>query len=840
MSAAASSAAELGRFGCDPSWSRTIDVPSHDGVSHRWHLLDRPGTDPAAPTVVCLHGNPTWSFLWSRLLTDLDPSIRVIAPDQLSMGWSERVGPRRYAERVADVVDLIRALGVIGPVWIVAQDWGGAIAMGVAVDHPELVAGLVLSNTGIAVPEGRRAPWLIRLAATSGVHRFATRDTALFVRGTGWLSGRRLTRLQRQGLALPYRTRSARRAVSGFVADVPFDDRHPSAATIASVAERVSALSIPVRLVWGSRDPVFNDDFAEDLRRRIPHAELHRLGRAGHLAVLETSVAPYVEVAIAEATTVTPGASQASVFSEIPPIWSEVVRQASLPTLAVSDAAANETATHAEFADRVARYATALSERGVKPGDRLAVLVPPSIDLLAVVYACWRIGAVTVVADRGLGLRGLGAAVRSARVAHVVGPGRAIAAARALRWAPRAQMLSLSSLAGAAPVGGLAKVDLPEPQPADAAAVVFTSGATGSAKGVRYTHGQLCAQRDALRAMYGIGNDDRFVAAFAPFAVFGPALGMVTGLADMDVTAPATLTASALDDACSRIGATMVFASPAALANVVRTASGPLPALGSVRLVMSAGAPVPIDTLRSIGRLCPSAALRTPYGMTEVLPVADISLPDREQVGAGRGVCVGRPVPGCEVRIVDVEPEAALTPLALGATGEVIVRSPWMSDGYDRLWLTQERARPVDIATGQTWHRTGDVGHLDERGNLWIEGRVQHVIHTPNGPVTPVPLEVAAEALGGVERAAAVGVGPAGVQQVVIVVERTGETKARRLAYEPASPTLAAAVRAAVAPLPVAAVWTTSSLPVDIRHNAKIDRTALGATMGRLLSGASR
>jgi acyl-CoA synthetase (AMP-forming)/AMP-acid ligase II len=369
--------------------------------------------------------------------------------------------------------------------------------------------------------------------------------------------------------------------------------------------------------------------------------------------------------------------------------------------------------------------------------------------------------------------------------------------------------------------------------------VVFTSGATGPAKGVRYTHGQLCAQRDALHRQYGITADDRYVAAFAPFAVFGPALGMVTGLADMDVTAPATLTAQALDDACRRIGATMVFASPAALANVIRTADGALPALASVRLVMSAGAPVPIATLRNMQRLCPSAVLCTPYGMTEVLPVADVTLADRELVGAGRGVCVGRPVAGCDVRIVELGgggSATALDALAPGRTGEVIVHAAWMSDGYDRLWHTQQAARPTEhLGDGtRTWHRTGDVGHLDADGNLWIEGRVQHVIRTPNGTVTPVPLEVAAEAVPGVERAAAVGIGPEGVQQVVLVLE-TGSTD-----DGPAPAALAASVRAAVAPQDVAAVWVSKQLPVDIRHNAKIDRTALGATMERVLSGSSR
>ena len=153
--------------------------------------------------MVCLHGNPTWSFLWSRLLAVLAPQHRVIAPDQLSMGWSQRIGPRRYHERVLDVADLLDALDVRGPVWLVAQDWGGAVAMGFAVAHPERVAGMVLSNTGIAVPVGRRAPWLIRLAASSGVHRLTTRSTPLFVRGTPWLPGGHLTRAQRRALAAP-------------------------------------------------------------------------------------------------------------------------------------------------------------------------------------------------------------------------------------------------------------------------------------------------------------------------------------------------------------------------------------------------------------------------------------------------------------------------------------------------------------------------------------------------------------------------------------------------------------------------------------------------------------
>jgi acyl-CoA synthetase (AMP-forming)/AMP-acid ligase II len=692
--------------------------------------------------------------------------------------------------------------------------------MGYAVAHPDRVAGLVLSNTGIAVPHNRRAPLLIRLAAASGVHRLVTKDSSLFVRGTPFLPGRGISQLQRTALALPYRRRSRRSGVADFVADAPLTARHSSAQDIAEVAENVSALTVPVRLVWGSRDPVFNDDFAHDLMSRFQNVALHRIADSGHLTVLEVSVAPFVEAAIKESQEKTQLQFLHSEQSDDSTLWSQIDHWVNTDDVAITDAAANVSITRPDFAARVATYAEALHHRGVLRGERIAVLVPPSVDLIAVVYACWRIGAIAVIADRGLGLKGLKSAIRASRVSHVIGPVKAIAAARLLRWAPRASMIPLSALASSPVVKKLEFVRAPEPSADDLAAVLFTSGATGPAKGVRYTHRQLYAQRDALQKTYNITSADTFVAAFAPFALYGPALGIATGLADMDVTSPGTLTAAALDDACRRVGATMVFASPAALANVVKTATTDMAHLRSVRLVMSAGAPVPIQTLQEVSVLCPNAELHTPYGMTEALPVADVSLSDLARIGSGRGVCVGKPVIGCDVRI-DHD------------TSELLVSAPWMSAGYDALWLTQHNARPVVITDGHTvtWHRTGDVGHIDGEGNVWIEGRMVHVIHSARGSITPVPLEIAAEALPNVVRAAAVGVGPTDVQQIVMVVETVNGTEG------PADTELTLAVRVALAPLTIASVWITKRLPVDIRHNSKIDRTAVSQNMTKILSG---
>ena len=226
----------------------------------------------------------------------------------------------------------------------------------------------------------------------------------------------------------------------------------------------------------------------------------------------------------------------------------------------------------------------------------------------------------------------------------------------------------------------------------------------------------------------------------------------------------------------------------------------------------------------------PNAEAHTPYGMTEALPVADISLAEIEAAGDRNGVCVGHPLEGVEVMIDPLDaighPSGESTTEA-EVTGEILVRALHIRDGYDRLWATQAAAsRP----TG--WHRTGDVGHLDHEGRLWVEGRLIHVISTAQGPVTPVGIEHDVEHLDEVSQAAAVGVGPAGTQQVVVVAVPDQD-----------SPTPSSAdldlldqVRRTVS-VDVAAVLLTDALPVDVRHNSKIDRPRIAAWAEDALAG---
>jgi acyl-coenzyme A synthetase/AMP-(fatty) acid ligase/pimeloyl-ACP methyl ester carboxylesterase len=849
VSGAAPTAATLppeGLPGLDPSWSRLVAATDTDGISRTWHVLDN-GAEPTEGTMLCVHGNPTWSYLWRRFLTEAPAGWRVIAVDQLGMGYSERPdGPRTLAQRVADLTTVTDALGVAGPVVSVGHDWGGPISLGWALRHRDRLRAVVLANTAVHQPADSAVPSLIRLARTAALRRTVCAATPTFVRVTGALSRPALSADVRSAFAAPYASAARRRAVDEFVADIPLETDHVSAATLDGIAAGLSALAdVPVLMLWGPRDPVFSDRYLRDLRGRLPHAEVHRYERASHLV---TEDAPRSAVdcwrwlsVVGEA----PAQDRQAVPSDRPPVWAALQARAGDPAPAVVELQGRRRTIPFDLLERrVRELASGLAAAGVRAGDRVALLVPPSADLTAVAFACWRAGAVVVIADAGLGPVGLARALRGAAPDHVIGIARGLALARLL-GIPGGRIVAgpagrvLRRLLGARRLRDVAeagrhRVPPPAVGAGAEAAVLFTSGATGPAKGVVYRHGQLQAQLETLRETYRLKADDRLVAAFPPFALYGPALGVASAVPA--VRTPGDLTAAALADAAAAVDATVVFASPAALRGVVASAqdltAGRRAALGKIRLVVSAGAPVPAALLHAVGDVLPGAEFHTPYGMTEVLPVTDIALTEIDAAGPGNGVCVGRPLAGVTVALSPLSPlgiaEGPLTRTS-GVTGEICVRAAHIKDRYDQLWATEHEA-----SRDQGWHHTGDVGHLDDEGVLWVEGRLGHVIATAAGPVTPVGVEQRVTVVEGVESAAVVGVGPRGTQQVVVVVAGRGPSRpgAPRLAPEP----LTAAVRA-VADVPVAAVLQTDALPVDIRHASKIDRSRVAAWSEQVLAG---
>lgn len=254
----------------------------------RLHYLDEGPRD--AEAVVCVHGNPTWSFYWRELIKELRGSRRVIALDHIGMGLSDKPGDNRYEytlrRRVEDLEALLAHLGLNRDVTFVGHDWGGMIATAVALRNLERVKKMVLLNTaGFLLPAGQRFPWQLWVIRQLGPL------AALFVRGfnafsfgaTYMATVRGLPRDVRRAYRAPYDSWRNRIATLRFVQDIPLKPGDRSYDLVRWVDERVEQLvRVPVFIGWGERDFVFTPRFRDEWRRRLPHAQIHSYPDAGH------------------------------------------------------------------------------------------------------------------------------------------------------------------------------------------------------------------------------------------------------------------------------------------------------------------------------------------------------------------------------------------------------------------------------------------------------------------------------------------------------------------------------------------------------------------------------
>ena len=878
--------------GLDPQWSHLVTARADDG-DRGFHVLD---TGPALQangitptgTILALHGNPTWSYMWRHVLRSSveqarpGQAWRIIAPDHLDMGFSERLAHpeppspeassyRRMEQRLNDLDGLMDALDVETdkPLVTLGHDWGGVISLAWAVRHRNLVQAAMSLNTAVDHPHAEPVPTALRAAMASGVLAGSTVLTDAFLRVTLALADGGLEPDVAAAYRAPYVSRLGRGGIGGFVADIPAAAEHPSRDALDRVSTGLRAWEKPTLLVWGPKDPVFRDRYLHDLLERAPHADLHRFEGAGHLVAEDRDVADVLFTWLQDQfSTPSAAAGSSPPPAAAPTRLHEQLEAMSLSWRRDSPAVVDMTAgpqgaslSWQQLNSQVDILAAGLHRLGVRRGHRVSLLVQPGNSLTVVLYACLRLGAVAVVADAGLGVRGMTRAVRSARPRWVIGQRPGLTLARAMGWPGSRISLDPLSTRTARALGTVASVqrllrgedaaalkDVAYPDGDDPAAILFTSGSTGPAKGVVYTHQRLGALVALLRHHLEVKPGSSLIAGFAPFALLGPAIGATSVTADMSVTKPATLTAQAVAEAALTGEATMFFGSPAALRNVVAT-SGSLTdpqhaTLSRIRLVLSAGAPVHPELLDQVQHLFPRAQIHTPYGMTEGLLQADIERAEvhRAMTTQQPGVCVGRPVAGVRFALAPLDElgrpaqELLDAEQAQGALGEVVVSAAHLKAGYDRLWLTDRQSRR-DAKDGLLWHRTGDIGHIDDAGRLWIQGRLQHVITTAAGPVGPGVVETPVDALSEVSRCAAVGVGPAGTQAIVVVVEPAAGQRISFGSSPLAQPEVSRRVREASAQAPVSAVLVVDQLPTDIRHNSKIERTALAAWAEQVLAG---
>jgi acyl-CoA synthetase (AMP-forming)/AMP-acid ligase II len=510
--------------------------------------------------------------------------------------------------------------------------------------------------------------------------------------------------------------------------------------------------------------------------------------------------------------------------------------------------------TYRELDEESDRLARGLAEVGVGHGVRTVLMVPPSPEFFALTFALFKAGAVVVLIDPGMGVRGLGACLEQARPEAFIGVPKAHAVRVVVGWGRQTIRTCVTAgvrlgwtghtLREVRRRGDRARGPAFSATAAtETAAILFTSGSTGPAKGAVYTHGHFAATVEMLRRLYDIRPGEVDLPTFPLFGLFGPALGMTAVLPKMDFTRPGRVHPPNILDPVREYGVTNLFGSPALLRRVGRWAAARGERLPRLRRVISAGAPVPWQTLETFrGLLAEGVQIHTPYGATEALPVCSIASDEvlaetRHQTARGAGVCVGRPVEGVQVRIIRIsdDPIPAWTDgleLPPGQVGEIAVRGPVVTAAYHNHPEATALAKILDPGGG-LWHRMGDVGYIDNIGHIWFCGRKSQRVVTPAGTLFTTPCEGVFNAHPAVARTALVGVRRKGGVEPVLCVERDRDVppqpqeQLRRelLALGAAHPHTAA----------IRAVLFHPLFPVDVRHNAKIFREKLAAwAEGRL------
>ncbi len=487
--------------------------------------------------------------------------------------------------------------------------------------------------------------------------------------------------------------------------------------------------------------------------------------------------------------------------------------------------------------------AAGLVNAGLTRGMRTILMVKPSLEFFTLVFAMFKCGAVPVVVDPGMGIQRMVVCFKESRPTAFIG----IPPAHVIRTLlpKNFQTVKIWITVGRRWFwGGLTLQQIRQTprkrfaavrtRKDEMAAILFTTGSTGPAKGAIYSHGNFEAQIHHIRSRFQITPGEIDLPTFPLYALFDPALGMTAVIPDMDPTRPAHADPRKIINAIYDHGVTNLPASPALLHRVGSYGKQFGIKLPSLKRVITTGAPISPKNIEQFSALLmDDAEIHPGYGATEAMPVASIGshevLSDtRLLTEKGYGVCVGRPLERIEVRIIKIRddsiPEWTDDLLVKeGDVGEITVKGDIVTKQYFDKPLADRLAKIKD--NKDIWHRMGDLGWMDTKGRIWFCGRKSHRVITADGTLFTIPCESLFNKHPRVFRSALVGVGPAGRQEPVICIQlhKTDDGKNRdRLKNElleiAASHELTQGIKS---------LLFHKAFPVDIRHNSKIFREKL-------------
>jgi acyl-CoA synthetase (AMP-forming)/AMP-acid ligase II len=494
--------------------------------------------------------------------------------------------------------------------------------------------------------------------------------------------------------------------------------------------------------------------------------------------------------------------------------------------------------TFREFEERSNQIAHALTESGIKKGMRTLLFVKPCLDFSIITFALFKIGAVPVLIDPGMGFKNLLSSIAQVKPEAMVSIGM-------VHWVRRLKphvfknvkvKVSLNRVGGRTKylyedLSSMSSVFSPvEVSSEEYSAILFTSGGTGIPKGVLYTHGTLNAQTEALQSMFKLDETQTDLPAFPLFALFTLAMGMTSVIPDMDPTKPAQCDPQKIVRNIQDSQATFVAGSPAIWERVGRYCLDKKITLPSVKQVVMFGAPVRTEIHEMFKKILTTGDTFTPYGATESLPVSLISgseiLGEKAQLArSGSGTCIGKAAPGIEIKILPISdaPKESLDEVDRGEVGEIVVSGPQVTRAYFE--MPQENAKAKIMVEGKLWHRIGDMGYLDQDQNLWFLGRKTHRVMSSSQRVFyPMQVEAIFNQHPEVRRSSLISLMKEGKTIPALVIERRDQETQMKESFKQELITLSLSSPHTNM---IQDFFLHPSFPVDVRHNIKIDRVKL-------------
>ncbi len=804
--------------------------------------------------VILLHGNPTWSFMFRALIAGLRDSFRVIAPDCIGLGLSEHPREKRFRaiDRVTHLEELLSSLSV-GRFSLVMHDWGGSIGSMLAARDPSRVEKLVYLNTTLTEIES--LPEIIKQATTPVVGKILTKYSTSFLRLLTEMGvARRLSPEIRHAYLLPYPSAADRQAIWDFVADIPFGSDHPSHGDLVLLGEKLPLLAAkPVQIVWGLKDPCFHREMLSKVARHFPGARVCEIPEASHL-VLED--APDKACLVIRNFLCEPVATHsAALVSEpsadgINALYAAFLEQAAerphSPAVIMPSASGDRLSctitTFGEIDGLINQYQRGLLSLGLEKGERVLMLVSPGLDFSALIFAVMARGAVPVLVDPGVGKEKLIRCIEDCEAAAFAGslPAFALRLLRrdlfhhfkfqvaAVDWPlPFAKTLSYLKRFSTAPLEAISNEGT--------ALIAYTSGATGTPKGVLYTNEMIETQLRIFREDFGLEAGSVNMSLLPAFALFSLGLGIASVFPSIDQKKPLSLDPGVICETIQQLNVAYSFGSPSLWNKICDFCLRTGTKLPSVKKLFMAGAPVSDEVLRKAMHVAGGEGVFTPYGATEALPVT--LAPANELAKAiavkahdgSRGTIVGRPVSAVDAMIIEDLDRAVpdirdVRECPAGVIGEIIVRGKNISPGYLHRPLAGAKSKITDGSS--FWHRMGDLGYRDDAGNVYFCGRKIHAVRTQFRTFYPIPCERVFNTHSKVQRSALIALD--GGNRPGIVIEPRPEAWP---ATDEARRRFSAELRALGAQDPVTApiedFFFHPSFPVDGRHNVKIFREQL-------------